>query len=159
MTETTAKRENEYFAERVKTLGRGELVALRRAFGSTLSEADGNALTAFYKICPTDERKEEAAYLSACAIAYILHYKADHRSLAGCLKAAEVSESRIKALLGNKSIDPDGFFHSKFSRLIRYSVSKGFIPDINEIYPALTEWRKYRISFTKQYFSENIKQD
>lgn len=152
--ENQVSKVSNYFADRVKTLGKGELIALHRAFGGTLSEADGNALAAFYKICPRDEENEEAAYLSACAIAYIMHYGSGSKTFADCLKTAEVSETRVKALLGNKSVDPDGFFHAKYSRLLRYSVSKGYLPDAAEIYPALTGWWKYRTEFIKQYYSE-----
>ncbi|MDD3947048.1 MAG: type I-E CRISPR-associated protein Cse2/CasB [Clostridia bacterium] len=146
-----------YFAERVKTLSKGDLTALRRAFSGTLTEASGAALAAFYKICPKDVKKEETAYLAACAIAYILHYGNGKKSFANCLKQAEVSESRVKALLSNKSIDRDGFFHTKYSRLVRYTVSKGYLPDINEIYPALSDWWKYRLGLTKEFFHENNK--
>lgn len=154
-TEKQKNNQTDYLAERVKSLAKGDAVSLRRSFGNTLSEASGDALAAFYKICPQNVKNEEAAYLSACSIAYILHYGNGKKTLADCLKSAQISESRIKALLGNKFVDKDGFFHSKYSRLVRYVVSKGFIPDINEIYSALTEWEKYRISFTKEYFSEN----
>lgn len=154
-TEVQKNSPNEdYFASRVKTLGKADLVALRRAFGGTLAEASGAALAAFYKICPQNIKNEEAGYLAACAIAYILHYGNGKRTLAECLKSEEISESRIKALLSNKFVDKDGFFHSKYSRLVRYVVSKGVLPDINEIYPALTEWQKYRVAFTKEYYSD-----
>lgn len=152
--ETVSNNQNDYFAGRVKTLGKGDLTALRRSFGGTLAEASGGALAAFYKICPQDVKNEEAAYLSACAVAYTLHYGSSERQFWECLKDAEISESRIKALLGNKTVDKDGFFHSKYSRLVRYIVSKGYIPDINEIYPALTDWWKYRITFTKEYYND-----
>ncbi len=155
-TEVLKNSPNEdYFASRVKTLGKADLVALRRAFGGTLAEASGGALAAFYKICPQNVKNEEAAYLAACAIAYILHYGNGKRSFAQCLKSEEIAESRIKALLSNKFVDRDGFFHSKYSRLVRYVVSKGHLPDVNEVYSALTDWWKYRIAFTKEYFSDN----
>lgn len=143
----------DFFVTRMKQiLSQSDLVALRRAFGSPLSDASGMALAAFYKVCPTDEAKEEAAYLSACAIAYIMHYGNGNKPLSQCLKEAEISESRIKSLLSNKWVDNDGFFHSKYSRLVRYAVSKGYLPDINEIYPALTNWWKYRITFIKEFY-------
>lgn len=149
----TDKQEN-FLVSRLQSLGKGEQTALRRAFGSPLSEASGAALSAFYKISPQDENKEEAAYLSACAIAYILHYGYGKTPLYLCLKKADVSESRIKALLNNRWVDKDGFFHSKYSRLIRYAVSQGYLPNINEIYPALTDWWKYRIAFIKDYYAQ-----
>ena len=155
MIKTEAVNEKEHFlVSRLKTLGKGELVALRRAFGSPLSEASGAALSVFYKICPKEEEKEEAAYLASCAIAYIMHYGYGKTPLSHCLKKAEVSESRIKALLNNKWVDKDGFFHSKYSRLVRYAVSKDWLPDINEIYPALTNWWKYRIAFIKDFYAQ-----
>jgi hypothetical protein len=155
--ETAVNKTSDNFSERMKMLGKGELAALRRAFGSSLSEADGNALAAFYKICPKDVAKEEAAYLSACAVAYISHYGAGNRKFAECLKASGVSESRVKALLGNKFIDQDGFFHAKYSRLVRFSVSKGFLPDVTEIYTSLNNWYTYRTTIIKQFFTENEK--
>jgi len=57
-------------------------------------------------------------------------------------------------LLNNKWVDKDGFFHSKYSRLVRYAVSKDWLPDINEIYPALTNWWKYRIAFIKDFYAQ-----
>lgn len=142
-----------FFVTRMKQiLTQSDRIALKRAFGLPLSEASGMVLTAFYKVCLPEEEKEEASYLSACAIAYILHYGGSNTPLSQCLKDAEISESRIKSLLSNKLVDREGFFHSKYSRLIRYAVSKGYYPNINEIYPALTEWWKYRNTFIKEFY-------
>jgi hypothetical protein len=145
------------FVSRLKALSKSDLIALRRSFGAPLAEASGAALSAFYKIFNQDEKKEEAAFLSACAVAFVIHYKEGKMPLWQCLKYAEVSESRVKALISNKYVDRDGFFHSKYSRLIRYVVSKNYFPDINEIHPSLTDWWKYRIDFIKKYYEdENI---
>lgn len=144
------------FTQRIITLSKSDLIALRRNFGDPLSQADGAALAAFYKVFNQDERKE-AAFLAACSIAYILYYNENNRNggpLWQCLKNAEVTENRVKALISNKFVDKDGFFHSKYSRLVRYVVGKGYFPDINEIYYSLADWWKYRISFIKEYFKE-----
>lgn len=146
-------KEEEFFVSRMKqVLTQSDLIALRRAFGSTLLDANGAALTAFYKICPKDEEKEEAAYLAACSIAYIMYYGYGNELFSQCLRKAEISESRIKALLSNRWVDKDGFFHSKYSRLMRYVISKGYIPSINEVYPSLTNWWKYRTDFIKEFY-------
>lgn len=135
-------------------LTRNDFIALRRAFGIPLADAGGLALIAFYKVYPQDEQKEEAVFLAACAIAYILHYGNGNKSFPLCLKEAKISESRIKSLLSNKRVDRDGFFHSKYSRLIRYVVSKGYLPNINGIYPALINWWKYRVTFIREYYKK-----
>lgn len=154
-TEVLKNNQNDdYFASRVKTLGKADLVALRRAFGDARTKASGEALAAFYKICPHNVKDEEAPFLAACAIAYILHYGNGKNSFVQCLKEVNISESRIKALLSNNYVDKDGFFHSKYSRLVRYVVSQGYLPNIDEIYSALTDWWKYRIAFTKEYYND-----
>jgi hypothetical protein len=156
----TQANSSDYFAQRIQALTKSDLIALRRDFGIPLSEAGGAALAAFYKVFNQDEKKEEAAFLAACAIAYILHYNENNKGgapLWKCFKDAGVSESRVKTLISNKFVDKDGFFHSKYSRLVRYVAGKGFFPDIHEINSSLTDWWKYRVKFIKEYFNEENK--
>lgn len=154
MEEKVANETQDVFAQRIKNLGKSDLIALRRAFGLPLKEVSGAAMAAFYKACFSAEEKEEAAFLAACAIAYVMHYGDGGKPLHRCFRDAEVAENRIKELISNKYVDKDGFFHAKYSRLIRYSVSKGALPNINEIYNSLVKWYDFRKEFIKNYFIE-----
>ena len=115
------------FFDRLNRLNKGERAALRREAGNMLQEADGAALTVFYRcLPPTADRWQEEKYFAVACLRCL--WDADEAEgspleqiIADLLRSGELSDStahRIETLLDTKW-DLDGYMLTKLSRLIK----------------------------------------
>ena len=117
----------EQFFSRLDRLGNGERAALRREAGIRLQDADGAALTAFYRCLPfaVDTHQESKWFAVACLRCLWEAGEAEGRPLeqivAALIQSGELSASaahRVEILL-DTSWDSDGYMLSKLSRLVK----------------------------------------
>ena len=114
------------FFERLDRLGTGERAALRREIGIMLREADGRALTAFYRCLPAvDERQESKWFAVACLRclwdAGTQNEKPLEQIIAAMIKSGELSDStehRVELLIDTRW-DNDGYMLRKLARLVK----------------------------------------
>lgn len=121
------------FFEMLNHLGTGERAALKRCVGQRLAEADGSAVTAFYRCLPygTDSRQEEKWFAVAC---FRCLWDAGENSgrpieavVAQLIRSGDLSDSmghRIESLL-DTPWDGDGYMLTKLSRIVRLLRQKG----------------------------------
>lgn len=115
------------FFDRLNRLNNGERAALRREAGTMLQEADGAALTAFYRCLPpsVEKRQEEKWFAVACLRCLWDAGEAEGTPLeqvvAALIKSGDLSDStahRVEILLDTKW-DADGYMLTKLSRLVK----------------------------------------
>lgn len=115
------------FFDRLNRLNKGERAALRREVGNMLQEADGTALTAFYRCLPpaVDTWQEEKWFAVACLRCLWDADEAEgaplEQIIAELFRSDELSAStahRVEILLDTKW-DRDGYMLTKLSRLVK----------------------------------------
>ena len=115
------------FFERLDQLGTGGRAALRRSAGTMLREADGQALSAFYRCLPSVVEERDAAKwfavacLRCCWDAGGTEGKALEQVISELIRRADLSESsrhRVELLLDTRW-DNDGYLLTKLARLIK----------------------------------------
>lgn len=168
MTETQQR-----FFSRLNVLGTGERAALRREAGTMLQNADGAALTAFYRCLPTavDSRQEAKWFAVACLRCMWDPGEESGRPFAqivsGLIRAGELSDStghRVEDLLDTRW-DVDGYMLTKLSRLIKLvkQRSGNMTIDFSDLLDDLLRWdfdsqpvqRKWaRMIFTNDVLTE-----
>lgn len=120
------KEEHKVFFERLAHLDTGDRAALKRCAGVQLSEADGRALTVFYRCLPpyVDPAAEERWFAVSC-VRCLWDAEAENgkplQSVLGELCRGELSDStkhRVEVLL-DTVWDTDGYMLTKLVRLIK----------------------------------------
>lgn len=115
------------FLLRMKMLGSGERAALKRSAGSMLSDADGRAISAFYRCLPAGVPQwQEDRWFAAACLRCLWDAEAEggeaFESIVGRMITAEkLSDStkhRVEALL-DTAWDEDGYMLTKLTRLVK----------------------------------------
>jgi len=150
------------YLKNLEKLGNGEKAALKRSIGQTLSNADGNALSAFYKAMPYDSyaKQENAFFLIGTFVCYWKDIDDSKLSFVECLrKIRDESDSldrKVIALLDTDFSEQEDYFVGKLSRLIRMIKQKGYKPDFNELLNDLLLWnlenRSIQRKWARAYF-------
>lgn len=132
------------FLKRVDELPTGDRTVLKRSAGKMLSEADGRAVTAFYRCFPgnADERMADRWFASAC-----FHCMWDTGSsgtafeqiLCKLKDESSSAEHRFAALLDQRW-ENDGFFLTKLSRMIKMMYQKGYCVNCAALLEDLLYW-------------------
>lgn len=121
------KEEYRSFLLRLKTLGNGDWAALKRSAGILLADADGKAITAFYRClpCGVPQWQEDRWFAAAC-LRCLWDAEADggeaFESIVGrMLREQTLSDStmhRVEVLL-DTAWDDDGYMLTKLARLVK----------------------------------------
>jgi CRISPR type I-E-associated protein CasB/Cse2 len=135
---------NQSFLQRIAELDKSHRIALRRAAGTMLINAEGKAFTAFYKAYPPRE-KEDQCFFAACL--QCLWQPDDLKGAIPLEKAlAKMNEKdenaflkRLTTLLDLKW-DEDGYLAIKLYRLVRFCKAKGLIIDCEKLLHDLFHW-------------------
>lgn len=134
------------FLQRTAELNTGDRAALRRAAGTMLNFADGNAYAAFYKTYPPQEY-EEQAFFAECLQCL---WKPDELPAALPLEQAGrgLEESGRKAFLKRITMlldlkwGIDGYLAIKLFRLVKFVKTKGEVVDCNSLFQDLVQWNR-----------------
>lgn len=137
-----------YFT-RLDTLGTGERAAMKRAVGTMLAEADGRALTVFYRcIPPTVPEWEADRWFAAGCIHCLWNDEGSgatplEESIKTLLKSGDLSDStahRVETLI-DTPWDQDGFMLTKLCRLVKMVKQKSAVKvDCSALLQDLLEW-------------------
>ena len=144
---TTLKKE---FLDRINSLGVGERAALRRNVGSMLRNADGKAITTFYRCLPSviEKRQEDRWFAVACLRCLwpndVESEKPFEQILSELIQADNISDStkhRVELLLDTKW-DTDGYALIKLTRLVKliYQKSDRSLIDFDALLDDLISW-------------------
>ncbi len=115
------------FFDRLNRLGTGERAALRREAGIMLQDADGTALTVFYRCLPpaVDSWQESKWFAVACLCCLWDAAETEgtplEQVIADLIRSGVLSDStahRVEILLDTKW-DPDGYMLTKLGRLVK----------------------------------------
>ena len=115
------------FFDRLDRLGTGERAALRRETGTMLQDADGTALTAFYRCLPpaVDAWQESKWFAIACLRCLWDAGETEgtplEQIIADLVRSGDLSDStthRVEILLDTKW-DADGYMLTKLGRLVK----------------------------------------
>lgn len=121
------KEENRTFLLRLNVLGNGDRAALKRSAGTMLADADGKAVSAFYRCLPygTPQWQEDRWFAVACLrclwdaesegeepIEKIIGRMIDEETL------SESTQHRIEVLM-DTAWDDDGYMLTKLTRLVK----------------------------------------
>ena len=119
--------QQQYFFERLNSLGSGDRAALRREAGCMLRQADGRAITVFYRCLPSGVNawQEDRWFAIACLRclwdAGPEGGKPAEELISDLIRSEELSAStghRVELLL-DTDWDPDGYLLSKLVRLLK----------------------------------------
>lgn len=140
--------------------------ALKRHVGKRLSEANAEALQAFYLVVPREIAqtwREERLFAVLCmACLWTEEAHRDPKPLAICLRQVAQTESanhRFRAVLDTRW-EEDGYLLAKFARLVRWvrSTSEWLYPDFDALFADLLYWngdeRRVQRKWAQQYFGE-----
>ncbi|MEG0766327.1 MAG: type I-E CRISPR-associated protein Cse2/CasB [Clostridia bacterium] len=143
----------------IDLLTNGDRAALKRCVGKTLNDADGTALTAFYKArpCGMPVWQENRAFAALCMDSL---WRAEQRPIAlpmeECLKRLEGSDSfqrRVCALLDTRWSDEDGYLLVKIARLVRMirHADMPMMPQIEQLFADLLYWNAENRTVQKRW--------
>ena len=137
------------FFARLDVLGTGERAALKRAVGTMLADADGKAMTVFYRCLPAAVPEWEADRWFAAGCIHCLWNAEDNESLSmedligRLITSGDLSDStehRIETLI-DTPWDQDGFMLTKLCRLVKLVKQKsGVKVDCAALLQDLLEW-------------------
>ena len=168
MTET----QQQFFA-RLDKLGTGERAALRRASGRMLREADGAALTAFYRCLPSavDTKHEDKWFSTACLRCLWDAGEEGGRPIeqviGALVRSGELSDStghRVELLLDTKW-DSDGYMLAKLTRLVKLvrQKSERAMLDFSALLDDMIRWNSNTQTVQRKWaravFSNDINND
>ena len=132
----------EKFFENLSNLSTGEKAALRRNAGIMLTDASGNAIIAFYKCLPYEEKNREDVWFAVACI-YCLSKEHGTNGIEDCFAImkndSDSIRNRLASLLDMKW-DSDGFFLSKLSRMVKMTLQKGYLFDCEALLKDLLWW-------------------
>ena len=115
------------FLNRLKSLGNGDRAALKRAAGTMLADADGKAISAFYRCLPHGVHQwQEDRWFAVACLRCLWDADADdgtpfEQILGRMVQSEELSDStkhRSEVLL-DTAWDSDGYMLTKLTRLIK----------------------------------------
>ena len=115
------------FFDQINALGTGNRAALRREAGNMLQQADGRAITVFYRCVPSGVKTwEEDRWFAVACLRCLWDAgnetgKPMEQLIADLLRREELSDStrhRIEILL-DTDWDADGYFLAKLARLVK----------------------------------------
>lgn len=151
---------------RLRHLSSGEIAALRRMAGKPLSEADGSALEAMFKLLPGDAKaSDHAKWMAVFSLICLWH--PEQASLAGSM--AEMMrryklkhetggmDAKMRMMLDSRW-DEDGFFVSKMARIARMlrAENRLAMPDPDRLFADLKAWnydkRTVQIRWAEEYY-------
>ena len=137
------------FFQRLNALDTGNRAALRRSAGVMLGEADGNAVTAFFRVLPAWVPEEQTERWFAAACLRCLwdagqESEAPLEKLIGyAMRSGELSDSmahRVEVLMDTEWAS-DGFLLTKLTRLVKLLQRKTeMIPDVSQLLEDLLYW-------------------
>ena len=119
--------QQQYFFDRLNTLGTGERAALRREVGCLLRVADGRAITAFYRCLPPGINIQQEDRWFAIACLRCLWDAGEEggipleQVISSLIRSDDLSSStehRVELLL-DTAWDTDGYLLTKLSRLVK----------------------------------------
>ena len=119
--------QQQYFFDRLNSLGSGERAALRREAGSLLRQADGKAITAFYRCLPPAVKvwQEDRWFAVACLRCLWDAGEEGGTPLEQLISSLIFSEDlssstehRVELLL-DTAWDTDGYLLTKLTRLVK----------------------------------------
>ena len=144
MNEETAKR----FFEALDALPSGDRVALKRAAGTMLEQANGRAIRVFYQCLPYSVARWQESRWFAAGCLHCL-WDANTKGRVRLVQAlyqlgseAAISESvghRLESLL-DLSWERDGYMLTKLWRMIKLVQSKGIAIDCEDLLGDLIDW-------------------
>ncbi len=119
--------QQQYFFDRLNALGTGERAALRREAGCLLRQADGKAITVFYRCLPVgvNPRQEDRWFAVACLRCLWDAAQETGRPLEQLIadliknKALSASTGHRVELLLDTPWDEDGYLLTKLTRMIK----------------------------------------
>jgi CRISPR type I-E-associated protein CasB/Cse2 len=144
--------------------------SLKRCIGKRLCEADGKALSTFYRFLPFDVSQREMERYFAVMCMFCLwkpEERKDPKPFAHCLMLLgrnDGLDSRMRALLDSVWQDEDGFMLSKLSRIVRRikMATPALYPDFELLLDDILKWnsasRYVQLRWAKEYFI-NIPQE
>lgn len=144
---TYEERKEKFFCA-LDELNSGERVALRRAVGTRLADANGRALQAFFKCLPRDIGlpQEEKWYAAACF--HCMWEETDREALTQILKTFLIDESvsnstrqRMVQILDQKW-DEDGFLLTKLGRFLKMVKQRGGAVDCSALLDDFLAWNR-----------------
>ena len=153
--------EQQLFFDRLDRLGNGERAALRRASGIMLQDADGGAISAFYKCLPSsiatwqENRWFAVACLRCLWDAEGVEGKPLEQIIADLIRSADLSDStahRVEILLDTRW-DSDGYMHTKLARLVKLVRQKSdrAKPDFSSLLDDLLYWNAENQSVQRKW--------
>ena len=133
----------------------GEQAILRRNCGRLLSQADGKAITVFYRYAPRNLPvwMEEYWFAAAC---FMCLWNADQpgipmeEALAQLKLVSSSMEHRLAGLLDLRW-EADGFLLGKLSRIIKMAKSKGIVIDCALLLEDLLYWNSSTQSVQRKW--------
>lgn len=161
-----SERKKAYFA-RLDDLGNGERAALKRGAGTMLADADGKALTVFYRCLPPTVPEWEADRWFAAGCIHCLWPPEEQETLpleeliGRLMRSGELSDStahRVETLI-DMPWDQDGFLLAKLCRLIKMVKQKSSVRMDHEAFlQDLMEWdwvsQKVQRKWARAIFTE-----
>ena len=153
--------EQQHFFDTLDRLGKGERAALRRAAGVMLQDADGGAISTFYKCLPpaTVTWQENRWFAVACLSCLWDTEGGEGKSLeqiiADQIRTDELSAStahRVEILLDTKW-DSDGYMLTKLARLVKLIRQKAdrAKPDFAALLDDLLYWNAENQSVQRKW--------
>ena len=157
--------ERKKFFEKLSTISKGERAALRRCAGTMLKEANGQAITVFYKYLPYGLPAFQDPYWFAAACFACLWEETGGEAIERIMsKMKSESDSINKRLadLLDMQWDSDGFLLAKLTRIIQMMRQKGYTVDCALLLDDLLFWnsgsktvqRKWAKTFSIQQAEE-----
>ena len=153
--------EYQLFFDRLNRFGKGERSALRRATGVMLENADGKAISAFYKCLPSNVNTwQESRWFAVACLSCLWDVNSEkgeplEKIISDLIQTKNASEStihRIELLLDTKW-DEDGYLLIKLSRFVKMVKQKtnNAYPDFTELLNDLIYWNAESQSIQRKW--------
>lgn len=132
------------FFTKLDSLPSGDRAALKRAAGSMLSEADGKAMSVFFRCLPYGIKPHTESRWFAAGCFYCM-WDAGSRGmplekiLCRMKNESDSMKSRVAALLDQRW-EEDGYLLTKLSRIIKMARQKGYCVDCAVLLEDLLHW-------------------
>lgn len=147
--------ERDRFFEALSRISAGDRACLRRNCGKLLIDADGQAVTAFYRCLPeaVPHWQEDCWFAAAC---FSCLWETDQKGqpfeavLSALKENSDSMEHRLAAMLDLKW-DEDGYLLLKISRIIKMAGSKGMAMDCESLLQDLIYWNSSNQSVQRKW--------
>lgn len=131
------------FFTRLDGLTTGERALLKRAAGTMLCNADGRAMTVFYRVMPGQEITMEDRWFAVACFSCLWDAGSEGIELERILSVlktnSDAMEHRIASLFDLRW-EPDGYFLTKLCRIIKMARQKGYCVDCAALLEDLLYW-------------------